>query len=282
MSTQPSRSPGRPAGPPLVAATGLSVRLGGRVILDRADLEVRPGEIVTLIGPNGAGKTTLVRAVLGLVRPAAGTVRRRPGLRIGYMPQRLTVDATLPLTVRRFLGLWRPAPAGRIAAVLAEAGVEHLADRPVQAVSGGELQRVMLARALVGDPDLLVLDEPDQAVDVHGQAELFGRIEALRTSGRTELADQAEQMVNVMAPHSGGLLSALEAAPQAGVVFVAHTGLDKLVTVRDIWRELPMDKRIVMKGWSLQPDEVPRDVAAQEVWLFEHWRAIDEWIAQRG
>ncbi len=180
MSTQPSRSPGRPAGPPLVAATGLSVRLGGRVILDRADLEVRPGEIVTLIGPNGAGKTTLVRAVLGLVRPAAGTVRRRPGLRIGYMPQRLTVDATLPLTVRRFLGLWRPAPAGRIAAVLAEAGVEHLADRPVQAVSGGELQRVMLARALVGDPDLLVLDEPDQAVDVHGQAELFGRIEALR------------------------------------------------------------------------------------------------------
>ena len=135
-----------------------------------------------------------------------------------------------------------------------------------------------LALGLDGDDALLIFPEGGNVTP----RRRLRRIEALRTSGRTELADQAEQMVNVMAPHSGGLLSALEAAPQAGVVFVAHTGLDKLVTVRDIWRELPMDKRIVMKGWSLQPDEVPRDVAAQEVWLFEHWRAIDEWIAQRG
>lgn len=165
---------------PLVDARHLSVRLGGRVILDHVDLQVRPGEVVTLIGPNGAGKTTLVRAVLGLVRPSHGEVRRRPGLRIGYMPQRLTVDATLPLTVRRFLGLWRPTTAARIESALAEAGVTHVADSPVQSVSGGEMQRVLLARALLGEPDLLVLDEPDQAVDVHGQAELFSRIEALR------------------------------------------------------------------------------------------------------
>ncbi len=156
------------------------MRLGGRVVLDRVDLEVRPGEIVTLIGRNGAGKTTLVRAVLGLVRTSAGTVGRRPGLRIGYMPQRLTVDATLPLTVRRFLALWRPVTRERLAAALEDAGVAHLADSPVQSVSGGEMQRVLLARALLGDPDLLVLDEPDQAVDVHGQAELFARIETLR------------------------------------------------------------------------------------------------------
>ncbi|MCW2235567.1 zinc ABC transporter ATP-binding protein ZnuC [Azospirillum canadense] len=164
----------------MIDARELTVRLGGRVILDRVDLQVRPGEIVTLIGPNGAGKTTLVRAVLGLVRTASGTVGKRPGLRIGYMPQRLTVDATLPLTVRRFLALWRPVTADRVEAALAEAGVAHLAGSPVQNVSGGELQRVLLARALLGDPDLLVLDEPDQAVDVHGQAELFGRIETLR------------------------------------------------------------------------------------------------------
>lgn len=171
-----------PAPGPLVRASSLSVRLGGRLVLDRVDLTVAPGEVVTLIGPNGAGKTTLVRAVLGLVRAAEGTIARRPGLRIGYMPQRLTIDQTLPLTVRRFLSLWRPVPAERIAAALEEAGVARLADSAVQSVSGGEMQRVLLARALLGEPDLLVLDEPDQAVDVHGQAELFNRIEAVRRS----------------------------------------------------------------------------------------------------
>ncbi len=175
-----ARSPIPSLAPPLIDTKGLTVRLGGRTILDRVDLEVRPGEIVTLIGPNGAGKTTLVRAVLGLVRASSGVVERRKGLRIGYMPQRLTVDATLPLTVRRFLALWRPVREARITAALEEAGVSHLAASPVQTVSGGEMQRVLLARALLGDPELLVLDEPDQAVDVHGQAELFGRIETLR------------------------------------------------------------------------------------------------------
>ncbi|GEL96067.1 1-acyl-sn-glycerol-3-phosphate acyltransferase [Cellulomonas composti] len=105
------------------------------------------------------------------------------------------------------------------------------------------------------------------------------RIDTLREQGQHHLAEQAEQMVNVMAPHSGGLLSALGAASDAGVVFVAHTGLDRLVTVRDIWRELPMDKRIVMKGWSVPPQDVPRDPGDQEEWLFAHWRRIDDWIA---
>jgi 1-acyl-sn-glycerol-3-phosphate acyltransferase len=107
----------------------------------------------------------------------------------------------------------------------------------------------------------------------------LARIEALRSAGRHELAADAEQMQNVMAPHSGGILSALDEAPQAGVVFVAHTGLDRLVTVADIWRELPMDKRIVMKGWSVPPDEVPRERVAQEEWLFASWLRIDEWIS---
>ncbi|HEY0838400.1 MAG TPA: zinc ABC transporter ATP-binding protein ZnuC [Azospirillum sp.] len=165
---------------PLITAEALTVALGGRPVLDRVELTVNAGEVVTLIGPNGAGKTTLVRAVLGLVRPTSGTVRRKAGLRIGYMPQRLSIDGTLPLTVRRFLSLWRPVSAARIDAALEEAGVAHLARSPVQAVSGGELQRVLLARALLADPDLLVLDEPDQGVDVHGQAELFNRIDRLR------------------------------------------------------------------------------------------------------
>jgi len=179
MSTPSIPAPNRG---PLVEAYGLTLALGGRTVLNRVDLTVNPQEIVTLIGPNGAGKTTLVRAVLGLTAPTAGTVRRMPGLRIGYMPQRLNIDATLPLTVRRFLGLWRRVDRARMDRALAEAGVAHLAGSPVQSISGGELQRVLLARALLGEPHLLVLDEPDQGVDVHGQAELFDRIEDLRRS----------------------------------------------------------------------------------------------------
>ncbi len=179
----PNRNrPDQNGGNPLLEARALTVTMGGRPVLNRVGLTVHAGEIVTLIGPNGAGKTTLVRAVLGLTPPTAGEVWRMPGLRVGYMPQRLNIDATLPLTVRRFLSLWRPVTPDRVDMMLARTGVAHLADSPVQAVSGGELQRVLLARALLSEPHLLVLDEPDQGVDVHGQAELFDRIEELRRS----------------------------------------------------------------------------------------------------
>ena len=167
--------------PPILLETdGLIVRHGSRTVLDRVSLTVRAGEIVTLIGPNGAGKTTLVKAALGLVRPDGGTVRRAPDLSIGYMPQRLAVDPTLPLTVRRFLALWVKADAARMQAALEEVGAAHTIDRAIQTLSGGETQRVLLARALLRDPDLLVLDEPVQAVDVHGQIELFGLIADIR------------------------------------------------------------------------------------------------------
>ncbi|AWK86107.1 zinc ABC transporter ATP-binding protein ZnuC [Azospirillum thermophilum] len=184
---------------PLIRAEGLSVRFGSRQVLDRVDVAVQPGKVVTLIGPNGAGKTTLVRALLGLVKPSSGSVRRRPGLRIGYMPQRLAVDPTLPLTVRRFLALWRPVTAGRMTAALEQAGVARLADQPVQSISGGEMQRVLLARALLAEPDLLVLDEPDQAVDVHGQAELYARIDAVRRASGCGVLLVSHDLHTVMA-----------------------------------------------------------------------------------
>jgi 1-acyl-sn-glycerol-3-phosphate acyltransferase len=131
-----------------------------------------------------------------------------------------------------------------------------------------------LAADLDGDDALLIFPEGGNVTPRRRLA----RIEALRRSGRHGLAEQAEQMTNVMAPHAGGLMSAVDAAPDAAVVFVAHTGLDKLVTVRDIWRELPMDKRIVMKGWTVAAQDVPHDRDEQETWLYEHWAAIDGWI----
>jgi len=165
---------------PLISATDVCMRLGGSAVLDHVGLAVAPGEIVTLIGPNGAGKTTLLRIVLGLLRPDAGRVARRPGLSIGYVPQRFAVDPTLPMTVGRFLALMRRRPRADLAAALAEVGVSGALDRPLHGLSGGEFQRVVLAGALLKSPDLLVLDEPLQGVDVRGQAELFELIARLR------------------------------------------------------------------------------------------------------
>ncbi len=164
----------------LIRLDGVAVSFNGQAVLDEVQLSVQPGEIVTLIGPNGAGKTTLVRVVLGLLQPDRGNVRRAARLRIGYMPQKLHVDATLPLSVLRFLRLVPGVDRKRALAALAEVGAEQVIDSPLQSISGGEMQRVLLARALLREPQLLVLDEPVQGVDVAGQAELYRLISRLR------------------------------------------------------------------------------------------------------
>lgn len=168
------------AAPPLIDAQDVEVSFGSRTVLSGASVSVRAGEIVTLIGPNGAGKTTLVRAMLGLIEPSRGKVVRKKGLRIGYMPQRLHIDPALPLSVRGFLKLG--APGRNYEQALREVGAGNVIDHPMQNISGGELQRVMLARAMLRDPDVLVLDEPVQGVDITGQAELYLLIQSIRKS----------------------------------------------------------------------------------------------------
>ncbi|RMG49923.1 MAG: metal ABC transporter ATP-binding protein [Gammaproteobacteria bacterium] len=164
----------------LIEARGLGLVVEGQSILEDVDLALHRGEIITVIGPNGAGKSTLVRLLLGLERPTAGQVWRRPGLRIGYVPQRLQVSPVLPLAVERFLRLGNAVSARQVSETLKEVGAGSLASRALYRLSGGELQRVLLARALLRQPDLLVLDEPAQGVDVAGQASLYRLIAALR------------------------------------------------------------------------------------------------------
>ena len=166
--------------PALVSVHGIEVRGRSGPILERVDLAIHRGEIVTLVGPNGAGKTTLARILLGLDRPDAGKVERAPGTVVGYVPQRLAVDPVLPLTVRRFLTLSRKASRRETDDALAEVGAGGLGERPIQDLSGGELQRTLLARALLRSPDLLILDEPVQGVDFAGQFELYGLIARIR------------------------------------------------------------------------------------------------------
>lgn len=163
----------------LLQATDVHLKFGDRMILQAIDLTLQQGRITTLIGPNGAGKTSLVRIMLGLQKPSTGALWRQPGLRIGYMPQKLHLDASLPLTAGRFLALGGASPAQQQTA-WSLTGVQHLLNSPMQRLSGGEVQRVLLTRALAREPHLLVLDEPVQGVDVNGQVALYNLINQIR------------------------------------------------------------------------------------------------------
>lgn len=164
----------------LVTLNNLSVHLGGHSALSHVDFTIDKGEIVTVVGPNGSGKTTLMRSIIGAVKPTAGTVSRIPGLRIGYVPQSLSIDATLPLTVRRFLCLPIRHSKSTMIEALADAGADGLLDRQMSALSGGQFQRVLLARALLRKPDLLILDEPTTGLDQPGSAAFYRQIEQVR------------------------------------------------------------------------------------------------------
>ena len=164
----------------LLSGRNITVAKSGRTLLSGIDIALHPAEIVTVIGPNGAGKTTLVRALLGLETLACGEVRRKPGLVVGYVPQRFDIDRTIPLTVTRFLNLGLRKSAEEIAAALNEVGAARVIQSQVAELSGGELQRVVLARALLRSPQLLVLDEPARGVDHIGEADLYALISRLR------------------------------------------------------------------------------------------------------
>lgn len=166
----------------LVRLDRAGMRIGGNWLVRGVDLTVSSGEIVTLIGPNGSGKSTTAKMALGIMKPSEGRSHRRRGLKVGYVPQKLAIDWTLPLTVARFLRLTNPLSDEECRAALARTGAERLLKSEMRSLSGGELQRVMLARAIARDPDLLVLDEPVQGVDYVGEIAIYDLICAIRDS----------------------------------------------------------------------------------------------------
>ncbi len=168
----------------LIDAAHVSVVRKGNRILDDVSLAIQPGEFTTIVGPNGAGKTVLLHTLMGLTRPSGGTVTRAPGLTIGFMPQRFTPESTLPVTVQRFLMLTKGVTEARVDEGLAQVQAEGFKNRPLHVLSGGELQRVLLARALLHRPDLLVLDEPAQNLDVGGGLAFYRLLEDIyKTKG---------------------------------------------------------------------------------------------------
>lgn len=165
---------------PLIEAKGICVQIGAQEVLHDVTLRIDKGEIVTILGPNGSGKSTLLRALLGIIPTSHGSVTRKPGLGIGYVPQKLHIDRSMPMTARRFLSLPRRHGLAETDAMLARVGVPEVAERPMTGLSGGQFQRVLLARALLTRPELLVLDEPTQGLDQPGEAAFYRLIDEVR------------------------------------------------------------------------------------------------------
>ncbi|EIE50320.1 zinc ABC transporter ATPase [Salipiger aestuarii] len=164
----------------LVCVENVSISYGAKTVLSHVSLSVDPGEIVTIVGPNGSGKTSLLRTIIGAVKPARGRVTRGSDVRLGYVPQRLHIDPTLPMTVARFLALPRGVAPEAIGDALTQAGVPDLSKSQMSRLSGGQFQRVLLARALIGKPHLLLLDEATQGLDQPGSAAFYRQIESVR------------------------------------------------------------------------------------------------------
>ncbi|HHI71415.1 MAG TPA: metal ABC transporter ATP-binding protein, partial [Rhodobacteraceae bacterium] len=163
----------------LITAKGVSLKYGATPILEHVDFSIEPGEIVTVIGPNGSGKSTLLRALIGAKQPAKGQITRKAGLRIGYVPQRLMVEGHMPLTVRRFLSLPVRHTDAEASEMLDRVGVAGFGEHQLADLSGGQFQRVLLARALLGNPEILMLDEPTQGLDQPGIASFYQLLEEI-------------------------------------------------------------------------------------------------------
>ncbi len=164
----------------LIQSRNLTINLGHKLVLEDVNMGVEKGEIVTVIGPNGSGKSTLLRALIGVIKPTSGQVIRSSKIAIGYVQQRLHIDETLSITVRRFLSLPYKPSAKALTDALLVAGVSGLDQQQVMSLSGGQFQRVLLARALLERPDLLLLGEATQSLDHSGSAEFYQQIESVR------------------------------------------------------------------------------------------------------
>lgn len=158
---------------PLIELKQINVIFAEKTALRDINLKIYPNSIITIVGPNGGGKSTLLKTLLKLQKPSSGEVLYHDKVRIGYVPQKIHLDHSLPLTVSRFLRLSKGVNKRDVEATLTQLSIHHLAEQNMQKLSGGEMQRVLLARAILNKPNLLVLDEPTQGVDINGQAELY-------------------------------------------------------------------------------------------------------------
>ena len=163
----------------LITAENVNVIRQGNHILQDVTLTVGSDDFITVIGPNGAGKSMLLKCLMGFYQPENGRIFRKKNLKIGYVPQRIMIDHTMPITVSRFLSLRKKSDRHSLQSTIGETGIKELLDRQLSVLSGGEMQRVLLARSLLDNPELLVLDEPAQNLDIMGQMQFYKLLERI-------------------------------------------------------------------------------------------------------
>ena len=164
----------------VLTTKNLFVKFGRNAVLQDITIHIDRGEILSIVGPNGSGKSTLQRALIGAVIPKSGVIEIVSNQIIGYVPQRLNIDNTLPITVYRFLSLPKRQRKNDMEIALQQAGVSDVGEQQLSTLSGGQFQRVLLARALIEKPDLLLLDEATQGLDHSGSADFYRQIEQVR------------------------------------------------------------------------------------------------------
>ena len=164
----------------LIEVTDLNVRYGTKIVLQNLNLFLNRGEIVTIVGPNGSGKTTLFKAIIGTAPIISGKVKLKNNLKMGYVPQQLNIDRSLPMTVERFLLLAQRKNQKAFVKAIEIVGAKDLLNSQINNLSGGEMQRVLLARALINEPEVLLLDEATRGLDQSGSAAFYRKIENIR------------------------------------------------------------------------------------------------------
>ena len=183
----------------LIRCQDVSYTQGNKVILENIGFEISNGNIITIIGPNGGGKTTLLKILLGILNPTQGLIYRKKGLRTGYMPQKLVFNRQLPMTVRNFLFLNHNQNQDiNTEQVTLDTNLQEILDQQVHEISGGELQRLMLAKALLHDPDLMILDEPVQGLDIRGQHDFYLLLEKIRKEQKISILMVSHDLHTVM------------------------------------------------------------------------------------
>lgn len=153
----------------LLSIQDLNIKFNEHQILKDINFDVYTNQIITIIGPNGAGKSTLIKAILGFIKPSNGKIIRSPNLKIGYVPQKIHFPEQIPITALQFLKLNNNFNTN----IHTELNINPLLNKSIHKLSGGELQRILLTKALYNKPNLLLLDEPTQSIDLNGQAEFY-------------------------------------------------------------------------------------------------------------
>ncbi len=182
----------------LIKCNKVSYKKKHSVVLKDIDLNLYSGDIITVIGPNGGGKTSLAKIILGIKEPTSGKIERKKGLAIGYMPQKINLNPMVPINVREFLLLNKVTSDYNLEQIMFAGDIKNILYTQIVDLSGGELQRVLFSRALMGEPDLLILDEPIQGLDVSGQKKFYAMIDRVRSELKKSIIMISHDLYTVM------------------------------------------------------------------------------------